>query len=172
MTAGSWSSIVFLDIDGVLNNERHATWLHENVQKGAGFGMPWELESGNITPETVGWDPANLEALWHIIDETDAKIVVSSTWRLGRRSVFFREISKVAFGRALPVIDITPVINEIGSIRGDEVNQWLEGAPMVERWVCLDDDGDFHPNNNLVQTNMEVGLTMEDARRAIEILKG
>lgn len=162
--------IIFLDIDGVLNNATRANWLHENVRKGSGFGLPWELDDGNITVETTGWDPANVEALWHIIDETDAQIVISSTWRLGRRSVWFREISKKAFGRAFPVIDLTPVINEIGSIRGDEVNRWLEGAPVVERWVCLDDDGDFHPENNLVQTDMEIGLTMEDAQQAIKIL--
>lgn len=166
------NTIVFLDIDGVLNNAKRAQWLHENGHKGLGFGAPWELDDGNITVETVGWDPDNVDALWHILDNIDdPRIVVSSTWRIGRQSVFFRECSAV-FGRVLPVIDKTPIINEIGSIRGDEVNEWLAHAPMVKRWVCLDDDGDFHPDNNLVQTNMDIGLTLEDAQRAIEILKG
>lgn len=170
-------NIIFLDIDGVLNNTQHCQWIHENVAPGMGFGQLWELDDGNINRMTVGWDPVNVEALWHIIDETDAEIVISSTWRIGRRVSFFHEVSAV-FGQSLPVIGMTPIINDIGSIRGDEVNEWLKIEGLLRhrnphfRWVCLDDDGDFHPENNLVQTDIEVGLTMEDAERAIELLKG
>ncbi len=166
---GVLSKIVFLDIDGVLNNVKHCEWLHFNEAKGCGYGQPWELDAGNFSPVTVGWDPENVKALHHIIDETNADIIISSTWRRGRTAVFFRQcFAEFGWDRA-PVRGMTGVINEIGSIRGDEVNDFLANV-KTDAWVCLDDDGDFHPENNLVQTNGDVGLTFEDAARAIEIL--
>lgn len=168
---GLLSKIVFLDIDGVLNNVQHAHWLHDHVAKAAGFGQPWELDKGNFSRETVGWDDQNVHALRCIIEETDADIIISSTWRLGRRAPFFRQCF-AAFGwEKAPVRGMTGVINEVGSIRGDEINDFLSNV-KTDRWVCLDDDGDFHPENNLVQTDVEIGLTMEDAEKAIEILNG
>lgn len=161
--------VIFLDIDGVLNNIARCHWLHENFQRGSGFGSWGELADGNITVETVGWDPVNVEALRFLLDETGAGIVITSTWRImcdldAIRSFF------IPFNLTPNVIGETPRIRETGSIRGDEVAAWLEDRPEVERFVCLDDDGDFHPNQNLVQTTIDVGLTIEDARRAIEIL--
>ena len=163
------NTIVFLDIDGVLNNLARCQWIHENVAPGRGFGAPWELDDGNFTIETVAWDPANVQALWHILNETGSQIVISSTWRIGRRVPFFRECF-VPFGEIPPIVGLTPVLRNLGAIRGDEVNAWLEQSPETERWVCLDDDGDFHELNNLVQTDIDFGLTMEDAERAIDFL--
>lgn len=163
-------NLIFLDIDGVLNNMWHCKTLADQGHRGVGFGQPWELDKGNFSRLTVGWDPNNVEALMTIVEETKAMIVISSTWRIGRHVPFFRRCF-AAFDVSPEVAGKTPEINTPGSIRGDEVNAWLEHVD-ADRWVCLDDDSDFHPENNLVQTNMDVGLTMEDAERAINILRG
>jgi hypothetical protein len=162
--------VTFLDIDGVLNNTQHAVWLHENVAPGAGFGQPWELDVGNITLETLGWDMNNVNALMHIVEQTDTRIVISSTWRIGRRVPFFRECFAALELRPL-IIGVTPVLRNIGTIRGDEVAEWLNvRGTGVESFVCIDDDSDFHDDQPLVHVNNSVGLTMENAEEAIDIL--
>lgn len=163
-------NVIFLDIDGVLNNRGHARRLNDAGHTGAGFGRPWELDVGNFSQANVGWDPANIEALLHITLNVECpRIVISSTWRMNRRVTFFRECFR-EFGEVPLIIGMTPILNN--AIRGDEVNEWLDrrGTTHVDSWVCLDDDGDFHPENNLIQTDLDVGLTMENAEEAINIL--
>lgn len=169
------TKIIFLDIDGVLNNIQRCQWLHENGARGMGFGSWGDLDKGNITQKTVGWDPRNVEALWHIINETNADIVISSVWRKMTSLASIRSFFK-PFGDIPRIVGKTPTSQMIpdgvpSKLRGDEVNFWLSQFPNITKWVCLDDDGDFHPENNLVKIDIEVGLTMEDAERAIEILK-
>ena len=164
--------VIFLDIDGVLNNIQHCNYIHENIAPGHGFGQSWELDRGNFNDVTLGWDSRNVSALKYILYETNAKIVISSTWRKGRTTKFFRNCFSV-YNLNPDIIGFTPEIFKIGTKRGDEVNAWLKRHERdVTNWVCLDDDGDFYPENNLIQTDLEVGLTWADAERAIDILKG
>lgn len=183
-------NVIFLDIDGVLNNSERAHWLHENFKPGSGMGSLGELDAGNITIETVGWDPMCVAALWKIIEATDARIVISSTWRILHSLAEIRSYFKpfTPDGTIPMIVDKTDSLSgEVerpdGTVgranRGDECHDWIVraqerprrsigGAPT--RWVCIDDDSDFHPWNNLVQTNFDTGLTFENADRAIEIL--
>lgn len=162
-------NIIFLDIDGVLNNSHRCQWIHENAAPGGGYGQPWELAAGNINEITVGWDIDNVNALHYIISETGAQIVISSTWRHQHRIPAFRQFF-VPFGEIPPIIGMTPIINTSGRIRGDEVNAWLAQEPQAERWVCLDDDSDYYSGNNLILIDRGVGLTMGDAQQAVNIL--
>ena len=65
--------IIFLDIDGVLNSEK---WYIEIFDK-------------NLYPNLENYplcefDPLAIEQLNLLTDKTNAKIVISSTWRMGR----------------------------------------------------------------------------------------
>ena len=160
--------IIFLDIDGVLNLIPQG---HDE------FGGIFHSHFVN-----------NLK---RVIDETGAKIVISSTWRhdgLQRMKDMWEK-------RNLPgdVIDITPDCNVLfkeGSFnfldeidRGHEIEYWLVKHPEVKNYVILDDDNDFLPNQrgNFVRTANNVnhpdcvdigyGLTNECANLAIKILK-
>mgnify|MGYP005808591607 CR=1 FL=1 len=159
--------IIFLDIDGVLNNLEHCNWIHTNVKKGGGFGQHWELDRGNFDEITVGWDRRNIDAFMHIVDTTNAKVVISSTWRTGRTVKFFKDCFRTYLNRTPDIINFT---DEFSRFRGDEINQYLKHHNYIDSWVCLDDDSDFYPENNLVQTDIQVGLTMDDAKKAIKIL--
>ena len=64
--------LIFLDIDGVLNS--HDYFLKRYSETGK--------MQGGIRPESI--DPDALRRLERILEETDAKIIVSSTWRLGQ----------------------------------------------------------------------------------------
>jgi hypothetical protein len=62
---------------------------------------------------------------------------------------------------------------ELTPIRGMEVQEWLNTkGKKVSHYVILDDMDNMLPEqqNHFVQTNPEVGITEEDAEKAIAIL--
>ena len=152
--------IVFLDLDGVLNlipqgHDEFGAIFHQHF----------------------------VDNLKRLIDETDAKIVITSTWRFAGLD----EMQRMWEFRNLPgeVIDITPdFMCETGSIlqRGKEIDQWLSEHKEVTNYVILDDDTDMEPHqmNNFVLTfeNVEdidcvdlgYGLTDNCTIKAINIL--
>ncbi len=159
--------VIFLDIDGVLNV----------------IGQGYD-EFGQI------FHPHLEKNLDTIIKETNAKIVISSTWRMNglenmQRMWKYRQL-------AGEVIDITPTevdVVESGTCefydqvdRGHEIQQWLNDHPEVTNYVILDDDNDMLPSQqtNFVRTadnrshedcvDIGYGLTKECAKKAIEIL--
>jgi hypothetical protein len=160
--------IIFLDFDGVLNVIPQG---HDN-------------HGGIFHPEFIN-------NLGRIIEETGAKIVVSSTWRhsgLEKLRLMWKD-------RLYPgdIIGITPdlrwrtspdkmELNEEEYIRGDEIESWLNLHSEVTNYVILDDDDDMLPKqkNNFVRTSNNInhpdcidigyGLTNECANKAIRIL--
>jgi len=140
--------IIFLDIDGVLNNPKCLCNDYRNVLK----------------RECV-------KAFNKIIDETGADIVISSSWR----KLF--EFDKLAamlktYGVKGDIIGTTPSINTIGSQRGDEIAVWLDNVgEEVESFVILDDDSDMkHLSDYLVKCDTETGLTEKEVQKAIKML--
>lgn len=123
-------------------------------------------EFGNI------FDPLTIRYLKYIINKTDAKTVVTSTWRLSGIE-FIKSMWKQ---RGLPgeVIGITPFLS--GKIRGEEIRSHLmlenQKGIDIESYVIIDDDNDMleGQKNNFVRTNPVYGLTLSDAEKCIEIL--
>ena len=162
--------IIFLDIDGVLNTQ------------------DWHSRMTKDTPrDEFGWafDPVAVENLAHIVKETGASIVISSSWKfLGLAKL--REMWKI---RNLPgiVLDITPntvsdelLLNanldemELGVCRGNEIKEWLSRHNSeVSNYVIIDDFDDMLPEqeDHVVLTDTLIGITEFDAEKAIAILK-
>lgn len=140
--------VLFLDVDGVLNM----------------YG------SGGI----YALNRKRLQLLQKIIQETDAKIVLSSTWRI--LSEARRRLKNVLGYRGLSIHDVTPQfgVKENGErfYRGHEINDWLDRHPEVTQYVILDDDGDMLDTQlrHFVQTDGKIGLTETLAYRATYIL--
>jgi hypothetical protein len=156
--------IIFLDIDGVLNVIPKS---HDD------FG-------GTFHDDFV-------ENLKHIIDETGAKIVISSSWRFSG----LEWMQKMWRFRNLPgeVIDVTTFfadkklnLNYWDVVRGHEIKVWLDNHTDIENYVILDDDLDMldEQMNNYVQCSdnkdhpdcidIGYGLTKKCAEKAIKIL--
>jgi len=139
--------VLFLDIDGVLNS--HA------------YDVKQALAGGDL----MAPDPkAVLRLLW-ILQETGAKVVLSSSWRLDQGAVEYLK------AHGIPIHDVTPRGDAFGC-RAAEIEAWLlEHLPdcNAEDIVILDDEPDagvgFEPR--FVQTDAKVGLTAEDATRVI-----
>lgn len=152
--------IIFLDIDGVLNCE--------TTKERCGY--------------YVGIDRTKVQLLKKIVDATDAKIVLCSTWRLGYNnfgSLLKRHIPymKSCFeAEDIEIMDYTPDIQH--SQRGHEIRKWMDEHPEIEidEWIVLDDEifYDYFSlgiSSHLVQTNYrENGLINTHVELAIQML--
>lgn len=153
--------IIFLDIDGVLNNE---VWY-----KSERFRHGQSKEEYDLSQ----FDPRCVELLNSLIADTQAKIVVSSSWRLGRTVDELKDLFQ-RVGILGEVIDKTPQLffaikgYDKSVPRGCEIKAWLEnnksiiGSKMSKvNYVILDDDGDmlWWQREHFVQTDPYMGIT-------------
>lgn len=147
--------VIFLDVDGVLNNR-----MTTRRTKTTGY-----IFVGN----------KHIRNLKRIINETDAKVVLSSDWRYDRddpkQNGDFLELRDELMRRGIKFYGFTPDLRS--ATRGEEITLWLSEHPEVSNFVILDDRSDMEPNkDHLVQTTMIHGLGEEDADKAIRILNG
>lgn len=170
--------IIFLDIDGVLNSARHAAGRNgaaaTDHYKTHGFDGSFEL------------DPIAVNRLDKLLDDTDAFLVLSSTWRLGGSGFggieyTVRALERNGFRHADRFVGATPRLHRTPEgeerVRGHEIQAWLDeftgtagGDPTVA-FAILDDDSDMaHLLPKLVQTSADVGLTDDDCARVRALL--
>lgn len=148
--------VVFLDVDGVLNS------------------MEWATKVMNEQGVDVFYrdmlDPDAIACLKKIVDETGARIVVSSTWRLIRKAMDALRLQLSEAG--LNICSVTPDINEnIDDRRGQEIASWISEHEDVEGFVILDDDSDMGSlMPHLVKTSFHDGLLSCHVEPAIQIL--
>lgn len=162
--------IIFLDIDGVLNNEIFYTSVtHPKAET---------MEEYKLQQ----FDPRCVELLNSITDKTEAKIVVSSSWR---SDPDITEILKKA-GVTGEVIGVTPYLAFKSNVdykysvpRGCEIKAWLElnkeklGDKMSKvKYVILDNDSDmlYWQREHFFLVDGYAGLTRNIAYRVINYL--
>lgn len=153
--------IIFLDVDGVLN--------YDGCSARCGF--------------YYGVEDSKVELLKKIIDATGAKIVLSSTWRLGfdnkghRLEDHAKYLKEKLAKYGLEIYGMTPEVGGWHGQRGREIKLWLTAHEETDEWVVLDDEYfDDFPENGImphwVETYDLYGLTEEDVEKAINILNG
>ena len=159
-------SILFLDIDGVLNSETHASSYTEDE---------WE----NLTYFEKHIDNKAIQIINHICDKTKAQVVISSTWRCGRGIEQLQNILNFR-GATFKVIDKTPEYDI--SYRGYEIDAWISKNRSKDKdgnyfeftnYAILDDDiGDMliKQKDNIFKINRLTGITRKDADRIVEFL--
>lgn len=157
-----YQKIVFLDFDGVLNY--------------IDFKPDYEIEG--INKEDI-LCPKCIENLNYIIENTDADIVISSSWRLFFEIERLREILELCgFKFSSKVVDYTPQgaqkkLSEL-VYRGNEIEEWIQDNCINPRLniVILDDNSDMeHLTKDLLQTDFYgEGLTKSIAKTAVERL--
>lgn len=145
--------IIFLDIDGVLNN----SYTQEKTSEGTTF----------VEDEKI-------KLLKEIIDKTKVKIVLSSTWRISRDNPElnhdFCELKNKLKDYDIEFYDYTPIL-----LRGDrqeEIFEWLKNNSNIENYIILDDTFDEIDKilPNFFKTNFKTGLTREITEEAIKFL--
>ena len=164
---------LFLDFDGVLNTASYAKRLRkEGIDPFDEFG--------------AFFDPDTISNLKSIVEQTDCKIVLSTTWRnegLMRMRALWKD-------RNLPdeIFSMTPMLLSITyndarsgelftiperNAKALEIQAWLNRyAPEPYQYVIVDDENVFFPyqQEHLVQTEEYDGLTMKKAQLAIVVL--
>jgi hypothetical protein len=150
--------VVMLDVDGVLNN------VHD---------MRENLESGRAL-DHKNWNAESCAALAEIVRKTDAKIVISSTWRkhvsLGQH---LAEWWNEEFSAAkIPSVCIGITGGSRNGFRGREVNDWLINHPEITNYLVLDDDSDFYSNQPRICVDSELGLRDIHVETAVQLLNG
>ena len=117
--------IIFLDIDGVLNCEKAYRSGECNYVK-----WNWENGTEDHHQSFCSWSK---ELLNKLIDETDAKIVISSTWRSSGIE-FMRKVWELE-GMHGEIIGITPNfrgdINGYTIPRGCEIDYFLSSSSRI-----------------------------------------
>lgn len=162
-----FNKVIFLDIDGVLNYDLY--------------------ELPKVIPEMV-------QHLKYIVDNTNAHIILSSSWRVGyykfliglEENDAYTLLHTLLTKAKLHISGITPLTDAYSKdTRPFEIRQWLARFPNVESFVILDDqtwnfkwlEEHFVLTATKVKTYSEYslgryiyGLTKEFADKAIEIL--
>ena len=157
--------VIFLDVDGVLNSENFYR------KRGA---PDYRFEDEPPYP-LCEFDPESIKLLNQIIEKTKAKIVVSSTWRIGRTVEELKTLFK-SVGIEGDVIDRTDVLRDRKGydevVRGTEIKRWQDQFPEVENYIIIDDDNDMLPEHqkNFIKTSFWTGLTPELVEESITIL--
>jgi hypothetical protein len=169
-------NVIFLNIDGVLNSEYYNHTELVNRKK-RGYGGFFTLKE-EATKENVIWDPQCVRWLAYIVDRTDAKIVISSTWREYHPTHRFHEMFAL-YGVEFDILGMTMITYtpyhrwRTQDFRGDEVRAWIAEHPFGGNHVILVDEGkDFYKDQPVICTNPDVGLTHNDADAAIRELTG
>lgn len=184
-------NIIFLDIDGVLNG--YNKW---NL-------LGWNIVCLTKSKKLKHWytkltDPAGVhkrkvKLLAKIVRATNAKVVMSSSWRFGWWGTPYenqfedqKKLTDLLNKYNIEVIDITPRSSD--GRRDKEIKEWLENHKnIVKRFVILDDeryDLECFVGSHLVQTSSvrkgqmimgynreDTGLKRKHVKKAIEILR-
>lgn len=136
-------NIIFLDIDGVL--------------------IPFIEEAYN---------EKCIERITKILENTDAKIVLSSNHRLHKHHLNMFNLIARENGWDDKVIGITSdmsrKIPDCKLRREQEIKEYVKRNNSIEKWIVIDD---MALNiNNMIKTHPMLGLSDKDAEKAINIL--
>mmetsp|Transcript_59618 Transcript_59618/g.129076 ORF Transcript_59618/g.129076 Transcript_59618/m.129076 type:complete len:315 (-) Transcript_59618:84-1028(-) len=176
------AKVIFLDVDGVLRP------LTAGGFRAMMVDGEWALRA-----ETADFISGAMLSLRHVVENTGAMMVLSSEWRRDppmREGVdnILREYNMPPCASWTP----TDLTRDMGTEnpfkafterRAREISQWLSNNPAVRQWVVLDDinmstaDEDRKPGTllmtpRIVQTHRKIGLTLENAKAAVRILRG
>lgn len=109
--------VIFLDIDGVLNSDEYLD----------------KVKNSDIQGIERDVDVEKVKLLKRAIDETGARVVLSSSWRYTKNARYLKELL-ANYGIR---VDSTPYIQDI---RGLEIKKWLSENQGVEDFIILDDE--------------------------------
>jgi len=146
--------LIFLDIDGVLDSDLWFKATDYDKKK-----QPLSMFS-----------PKCVQLLNKILRRSEAKIVISSNWRLNHSLEDLRQLfSKL--GVLSEIIDVTPDLctKEKHLVRGNEILHWCQanehrlGCPYTryKDYIILDDNTDmlYWHRKNFFRTDRYAGLT-------------
>ncbi len=149
------NNIIFLDIDGVLNSDKY-------------FDSIDNKECMNLVDRLMlDIDMSKVKILLEVINKTNAKVVITSSWR---RMKLYPYIKERLISMGLPVVGETLFIE---GRRGEEIKSYLL-ENRVSNYCIIDDEvfKDYKElEDYLVVTDFyEDGLTIDHAKGVVKKL--
>ena len=162
--------IIFLDIDGVLNTRNYMIKNHERVVRFYSDYKEMYKNNFNLHVDRLmlDIDYEKLNILRDIVEKTNAKIVIISSWKsLG----VYDEVAKRLIEMGIPIIGKT---DDGLDGRGHGIYRYLNTHNVID-YVILDDDifSDYDENllRHLVKTSFYTdGLTDKHAKKLIKMM--
>lgn len=151
-----YQNVIFFDVDGVLNSD--------------------EFLKRHRCDETI-INMEHVKVLKQIVDQTNASIILSSSWKCGwskeEIDPFCKPLVEALASAGLEIVDKVPEF--IGKEK--EISQWLLSHPSVKGILILDDNllhlAAYHLEPYFLQTQYygpAGGLREEHINTAVEIL--
>lgn len=150
------TKLIFLDVDGVLN-------VDDDTRKG---------RSDVLRPKL-------LQLFGLLVRETNASIVLSSTWRHHPQLCKILTDALVEVGKISEhsIVAMTGDTRSGPVGRAEEIAEWLDttiqGGTAISAWVVLDDlplGGVPYLANHFVRVDSQCGLTLADVKLATKML--
>jgi len=145
--------IILLDIDGVLNSAKYYKMVDRTKKD-------WNR-----------FNPIAVEMIRRLLEEYDASIVISSTWRYGLVKELKIELIKSGLIKYLYKDWKTP--QTYPSHRGEEISLKLDNHPEATDYVIIDDDENIleEPKNWFIRTDIKEGMTEEHYYKVRQIFQ-
>lgn len=149
--------VIFLDFDGVVET----IYWEQNGDEWSLIGFHDDRKLHNT--QAIGW-------LNELYKKVPYDIVVSSTWRMGRTVQELQElITRSGFNKEIKVIGKTDVLYQP---RGMEIQKWIDDNKFKGKFIIIDDDSDMCGLINvLVRTDCQLGFTLYDYQKALNLLQ-
>ena len=155
-------NVIFLDIDVVTNSV---------------VSTIYNRQRGKSSHNFDGFSPIAVALLRELVSLTDAKIVLSSTWRMFYKdkehciNIFEANMEKYYGWAEFPIIDMTPEISKYSHLsRGFEIQMWLE----LHHWtnyVIIDDSTSVldMQKSNYVHVDYREGFNFATFQKCLNI---
>lgn len=165
--------LIFLDIDGVLNNMNYTIYTFEMLGRDKAY---------QIMKEDLDiFDPNSLFYLSKLLEQfkNNIKIVLSSTWRLNQKGIDkVKEKIFETLGYEIP-FDITGRHKDM--VRGFEIEKYLKNNDLLnENYIIIDDDsydiigekytGKLDFTKHFVWCDNNIGFQKGEYDKALKIL--
>lgn len=164
------NKVIFLDIDGVLNNTAGRAAVK------CQFHHVCTYANRPLAKTDLDINEDCMARFGKLITEFDPDLVISSMWRFGSKMEWFTEMFAL-YGIRIPANRISTIrTNDCEDIEGDRqmwIEEYLADHPY-DNYVMLDDTAFhfkslYHPN--LVLTDITFGFTDADYEKARTILQ-
>ena len=181
--------VVFLDFDGVLNGNdeliRKQRARIKNINSEKEVDLILETEENLDQFWASEMVMANIQNFMDSLQGRDIRIVLSTSWKRMKTLEAWNEQFRKIKGWTWEIIGRTPNITEQivmetvngyqrTTPRGLEIKTWLSENNWQGRYLILDDDDDMLPEqkDSFIQTNSDLGFTIENKKNVISFLEG
>jgi hypothetical protein len=163
-------SILFLDIDGVLNSTRSCLAQPKSIKKTPELKflkklLPDSFLEYGIEDSIKCVDPVSVALLNKLLRETQANLVLSSSHRKYLLAgTYFKSAVHLTRVRAylsvlgVDVPEFLDLTDNLPGRRGNEIEKYLSAVVYEQEHAILDDSADFLPGQNLVRCDSDVGM--------------